>query len=97
MQHDFLKQIPRMAKITLPTNFIDWSTNQLNIPSNVHSKNHGNSAGRREWPSLLIDEPHYVIIRSDEAKPRHLGIIFTLNCVFFAHFVSLCTFHPINP
>lgn len=55
-----------MAEITLPTNFIDWSTKQLNIPSNGHSKNHGNSTDRRKWPPLLLDdEPHYVIIRSD--------------------------------
>lgn len=89
MQHDFLKQMPRMSEITLPTNFIDWSTKQLNIPSNFDSKNHGNSASRRVWPTLLVDEPHYVIIRSDEAKPRDLGIIFTLNCVFFDHLFSV--------
>lgn len=88
MQHDFLKQIPRMGEIILPTNFIDWSTEQLNMPSNFFSKNHGNSAGQRKWPPpLLVDEPQYVIIRNDEAKRRHLGIIFTLNCVFFAQFL----------
>lgn len=75
MQSDFLKKVPRMAEITLPTNFIDWKSKQLNLPSNVRLQNQGNSAGQREWP-LLVDEPHYLIIRSDETKPRHLGTKF---------------------
>lgn len=62
-----------MAEITLPTNFLDWKSKQLNLPSSVGFKKHGNSAGRREWP-LLVDEPNYVIVRNDEAIPRLLGI-----------------------
>lgn len=75
MQHDSLKQIPQMAKITLPTNFIDWSTKQQYETSNVQSKN-----------PLLVDEPYYVIIRIEEAKPRHLGGNLNFFYLYFSYF-----------
>lgn len=92
MQSDFLKQIPRMAEITLPTSFIDWKSKQINLPTNFRPKNHGNSAGRREWP-LLVDEPHYVIIHSDEAKPQHLGtIVLTILSPFYSIHILIIYF-----
>lgn len=73
MQHDFLKQIPRMADITLPSETIDWKSKQLHIPANSDIWNNMNLSGRREQ-FLSAEEPHYIILRSDGETPQHLGI-----------------------
>lgn len=79
-QHDFLKDIPRMAEITVPSHYIDWKSKQLSLPSNSGYFNNSNVMGRREWP-LTVEEPHYVLVRTDEDNPRHLGNNFYLNSV----------------
>lgn len=73
VQNDFLKQIPRMAEITVPTNYLDWKSKQLSLPINVKSVQLTNSLGRRDR-SFTTDEPHYVLVRSDDTSPRHMGI-----------------------
>lgn len=73
MQNDFLKQIPRMAEITVPTNYLDWKSKQLNLPMNIKGVQLTNMPGRRDR-SFTAEEPHYVLVRSDDTYPRHLGI-----------------------
>lgn len=75
VQHDFLKQIPRMAEITLPSNYLDWKSKELNLPPDSNIWNSVNLSGRRELP-LTAEEPHYILLRSDGDTPQHLGINF---------------------
>ncbi|XP_031636645.1 uncharacterized protein LOC116349381 isoform X2 [Contarinia nasturtii] len=74
VQNDFLKQIPRMAEITLPTNYLDWKSKQLSLPLNIRGAQITKPPGRRDR-GITADEPtpHYVLVRSDDANPRHLG------------------------
>lgn len=72
VQNDFLKQIPRMAEITVPTNYLDWKSKQLNLPTDVGINKNVNLSGRREGP-LYAEEPNYVLLRTDELHPRHMG------------------------
>lgn len=62
-----------MAEITLPTNYLDWKTKQLSLPLNMRGAQITNSPGRSDR-AFTADEPNYVLIRSDDANPRHLGI-----------------------
>ena len=73
MQNDFLKQIPRMAEITLPTHYLDWKSKQLSLP-NIKGAQLTNPPGRRDHGFSSAEEPNYVLVRSDDANPRHLGI-----------------------
>lgn len=82
VQHDFLKQIPRRAEITLPSSQIDWKSKELNLPTDVNIWNNLDLSGKREWP-LLVEEPHYVLVRSDDDKTQHLGIKWNLIFSFF--------------
>lgn len=68
MQNDFLKKFPRMAEITVPTNYLDWKSKQLSLPFDIKGLN-----GRRDQ-AFAAEEPHYLLVRSDDANPRHLGI-----------------------
>lgn len=74
-QHDFLKQIPRMADITLPSNSLDWKSNKLDLPADSKIWNDVNLSGKLEWP-LYAEEPHYILIRSDGKDSHHLGIVY---------------------
>lgn len=71
IQNDFLKQIPRMAEITLPTNYLDWKSKQLSLP-NIKGAQLTNT--RRDHGFSGAEEPNYVLVRSDDDDPRHLGI-----------------------
>lgn len=73
MQNDFLRQIPRMAEVTLPTNYLDWKSKQLSLP-NIKGAQLTSPPGRRDHGFTGAEEPHYVLVRSDDADPRHLGI-----------------------
>lgn len=72
VQNEFLRQIPRMAEITVPTNYLDWKSKQLSLPINVRGAQITNSPGRRDR-SFTAEEPNYVLVRGDDANP-HLGI-----------------------
>lgn len=67
-----------MAEITLPTNYLDWKSKQLSLPLSVRGAQITNPPGRRDR-SFTADEPNYVLLRSDDSNPRHLGI----TCQFF--------------
>lgn len=69
MQNELMKQIPHMAQVTIPTNYLDWKSKQLTLPL----KSAANSVGRRDR-AFTADEPNYVLVRSDDPNPRHLGI-----------------------
>lgn len=72
VQNKFLKQIPRLADITLPTNYLDWKSKQLSLPLNL--KDVARATGRHDR-GFAADEPQYLLIRSDEENPSHLGIL----------------------
>lgn len=72
VKKDFLKQIPRMAEITVPSDFLDWKSKELNLPANQNLYNRMNLSGKLELPTV-VNEPHYVLIRSDGENPQHLG------------------------
>lgn len=76
VQNDFLKQIPRMAEITLPTNYVDWKSKQLSLPINIKGAQITSPPGRRDRGFSGVEEPHYVLVRGDGggAEQRHLGI-----------------------
>ncbi|XP_055304729.1 uncharacterized protein LOC129569660 isoform X3 [Sitodiplosis mosellana] len=73
VQNKFLKQIPRMAEITLPTNYLDWKSKQLSLPVNVKGAQITSPPGRRDRGFTGAEEPHYMLVRSDDTDPRHLG------------------------
>lgn len=83
-QKDVLRQIPRMTEITLPTNYIDWKSKQLNLPGDTSIKTARNSPNHREWPKQTED-PRYVLVRSEEPNTRQLGNEFysLLNVSFY--------------
>lgn len=62
-----------MAEITLPTNYLDWKSRQLNLPFNVKGAQINRPLGRRDR-EFTADEPHYVLIRSDDTNAHNLGI-----------------------
>lgn len=62
-----------MAEITVPTNYLDWKSKQLNFPINVNGVQLTNVPGRRDR-SFAADEPNYVLVRGEDASPHHLGI-----------------------
>lgn len=63
-----------MADITLPSHSLDWESNQLDLPSDPNIWSNLNLSGQLEWP-LYVEEPHYVLIRSDAKDSHHLGIV----------------------
>lgn len=65
MRQNVLDRIPQMGEITLPTNYLDWNSKQLNLPPPTKERN--------EWPSTSPRHPHYVLVRSDDANPQRLG------------------------
>ncbi|XP_055304728.1 uncharacterized protein LOC129569660 isoform X2 [Sitodiplosis mosellana] len=73
VQNKFLKQIPRMAEITLPTNYLDWKSKQLSLPVNVKGAQITSPPGRRDRGFTGAEEPHYMLVRSDDTDPRHLA------------------------
>lgn len=87
MQNEFFKQIPHMAQVTLPTNYLDWKSKQLSVPL----KSATNSLGRRDR-SFAADEPHYVLVRSDNTNPRHMGITHHF-FIWFLSALTLCRNH----
>lgn len=81
MRQNVLDRIPQMAEITVPTNYIDWKSRQLNLPSNTKEQN--------QWPANSPREPHYVLVRSDEAVPQRLGeLMMTFLCFLFSFFFA---------
>lgn len=86
-QKDLLRQIPRMTEISLPTNYIDWKSKQLNLPADTSIKTARNTPNHREWPNSHED-PRYMLVRSEEPKTRNLGNEFysLLNVQFFCSF-----------
>lgn len=76
-----------MAEITLPTNYLDWKSKQLSLPFNIKGAQIVNSPGRRDRGFAGVEEPNYVLVRSDDANPRHLGI----TCHFLSDFYPILT------
>lgn len=74
-----------MAEITLPTNYLDWKSKQLSLPLNIRGAQITKPTGRRDR-GFHADEPtpHYVLVRSNDDNPLHLGITF-LSILF--HFI----------
>lgn len=56
-----------MAEVTLPTNYLDWKSKQMSTPLN--------GAPNQREPNFAAEEPHYLLVRSDQSSPRHMGII----------------------
>lgn len=76
-----------MAEATLPTNYLDWKLKHMSVPLNADGET--NQPGRRDRVAGA-EEPKYVLVRSDDIKPRHLGItqysIFEIIFNFFSIF-----------
>lgn len=96
MQNNFLKQIPRMAEITLPTNYLNWKSKQFSLPINVNGAQIAKPIGRRDH-EIFVDEPNYLLVRSDDANPHRLGIT-VFSFFFFFNLIVLSTNpHVVNP
>lgn len=70
MRQNVLERLPQMGEITLPTNYIDWNSKQLNLPPPTKE--------RQEWPATSPRHPHYVLVRSDDTNQR-LGKLSSYN------------------
>lgn len=88
VRNEFLKQIPHMAEATLPTNYMDWKWKQMNSPL-LSTK------GRRDH-GIATEEPHYLLVRNDDASPHHLGITLEshifVSYIFFIVFLKMSNF-----
>lgn len=101
VQSELLKQIPRMTDVSLPTNYLDWKLKQTGLPRNV--KDITRAMGHRDH-GFVADEPHYMLVRSDDDEsPRNMGILDQYQsyfCMVFrilvVRFVSLGFFHTIK-
>lgn len=93
VQNEFLKQIPRMAEITLPTNYLDWKSKQMTSALNAKGVTNTPMPGRRDLSSAT-EEPRYMLIRSEDSSPRHMGItLHSLSSYLFVLFMfSFCWF-----
>lgn len=61
-----------MTDLSIPTNYLDWKLKQIGLPRNV--KDVTRTIGHRDR-GFVADEPHYMLVRSDEESPRHMGIL----------------------
>lgn len=51
---------------------MDWKSKQISLPRNT--KDITKSVGHRDR-GFVADEPHYMLVRSDDENSRNLGIL----------------------
>lgn len=83
VQSELLKKIPRLTDISVPTNYLDWKLKQMSVPRSM--KDVSKAIGHRDR-GFAADEPHYMLVRSEDENPRHMGILDQYRFDFFVVF-----------
>lgn len=92
VQNEFLKRIPHLADVTLPTNYLSWNSKQIGGGSSgnsppLHSKDVTKLAERADRGFGTAGVPHYMLVRNDDTNQRHMGILdqYRFNLFFFRY------------